>query len=177
MDHIFAFSHVQTRYLALGPRFGLVLVAQVKGFASRRSFWADFRDFVILGGAGDMNNSISTANYCNGPYCRLLPCANKVFSAWTEVWSYTCRSSKRFCFPEVVLGRFSRFLPWSALVIGGVECRKIYISQDGDHDHVWPNKFYLKMFVRQYIPWRNTLACSLPVIYSKLMLRLPVQVQ
>ena len=27
-----------------GPRFGLVLVAQVEGFASRRSFWADFRD-------------------------------------------------------------------------------------------------------------------------------------
>ena len=54
MDHIFAFSHVQTRYLALGPRFGLVLVAQAEGFASRvaqaegfasrRSFWADFRD-------------------------------------------------------------------------------------------------------------------------------------
>ena len=44
MDHIFAFSHVQSRYLALGPRFGLVLVAQVEGFASRRSFWADFRD-------------------------------------------------------------------------------------------------------------------------------------
>ena len=51
MDHIFAFSHVQTRYLALGPRFGLVLVPQVKGFASRRSFWAGFRDFVILGDA------------------------------------------------------------------------------------------------------------------------------
>ena len=62
--------------------------------------------FEILGEgeAGDINNSISTANYCNGPYIRLLPCANEVFSAWTEVWSGTCRSRRRFCFPEVVLG-------------------------------------------------------------------------
>ena len=83
---------MQTRYLALGRRFGLVLVAQVEGFASRRSFWADFAIFEILGGAGDINSSISTANYCNGPYIRLLPCANKVLSLWTEVWSGTCRS-------------------------------------------------------------------------------------
>ena len=41
----------------------MVLVAQVKGFGSRRSFWADFRDFEILGGAGDINNSISMPNY------------------------------------------------------------------------------------------------------------------
>ena len=155
MDHIFAFSHVQTRYLALGPRFGRVLVPQVKGFASRRSFWADFCDswrgrgwryqeldkydellqwtiyspspmcqqgiwrldrgsdrylllkqkvlvpggrsgqiFEVLGEgeAGDIKNSTSTLNYCNGPYIRLLPCANKVFSAWTEVRTGTCLS-------------------------------------------------------------------------------------
>ena len=51
MDHIFAFSHVQTRFLALGPRFGLVVTAQVKGIASRRSFRADFAIFEIQGGA------------------------------------------------------------------------------------------------------------------------------
>ena len=102
-----SYSTVESEYLSLDQN---VLVAQVEGFASRRSFWtANFRDFVILGGAGDINNSISTANYCNGPYIRLLPCANKVFSAWTEVWKGTCRSSRRFWFPEVVLGRFSRF--------------------------------------------------------------------
>ena len=102
---------MQTRDLALGPRFGLVLVAQVEGFASRRSFWADFAIFEILGEgeAGDINNSTSMLNYCNGPYIRLLPCANKGFSAWTEVWSGTCRSSRRFCFSEVVLGRFCDF--------------------------------------------------------------------
>ena len=85
---------------------------------SSRRFWFPkvvlgrfcyFRDFVILGGAGDINNSISIANYCNGPYIRLLPCANKVFSVWTEVWTGTCCSSRRFWLPEVVLGRFSRF--------------------------------------------------------------------
>ena len=65
----------------------------------RRSFWADFRDFEILGGGGDIKNSISTANYCNGPHIRLLPCATKVFSAWTEVWTGSCHSGKRFWFP------------------------------------------------------------------------------
>ena len=64
MDHIFPFSYVHARYLALTPRFGVVL------------------------------------------------------SAWTEVWNGTCRSSERFWLPEVVLGRFSRFLRlWEGLVI------------------------------------------------------------
>ena len=78
-----------------------------------------FEIFEILGGAGDINNSISTANYCNGPYIRLLPCANKVFSAWTEVWTGTCRSSRRFWFPEVAIwADFSRFFRfWEGLVI------------------------------------------------------------
>ena len=53
----------QKIFLALGPRFGLVLGAQVKGFGSRGSFWADFRVFEILGGAGDINNSTSITNY------------------------------------------------------------------------------------------------------------------
>ena len=77
-----------------------------------------FEIFEVLGGAGDINNSISMANHCNGPYIRLLPCVNKVISAWTEVWSGSYRSSKRFWFPEVVLGRFSRLLRfWAGLVI------------------------------------------------------------
>ena len=60
MDHIFPFSNVQTRYLALGPRFGLVLVAQVKGFGSRGSRSGQIFDiFEILGGAGDIHNLIS----------------------------------------------------------------------------------------------------------------------
>ena len=67
--------------------------------------------FEVLGEgeADDIKNSTSTLNYCNGPYIRLLPCANKVFSTWTEVWTGTCRSSRRFWFPEVVLGGFLRF--------------------------------------------------------------------
>ena len=95
MDHIFAFSHVQARYLAVGPRFGMVLVAQVKGFASRRSFWADFRDFEILGAAGDINNSISMPNYWYGLLSDLLLYTIEDYSAWTEVWSgsYRARAS------------------------------------------------------------------------------------
>ena len=102
---------MQTRYLAPGPRFGLVLVAQVEGFASRRSRSGQiFEIFEILGGPGDINNSISMVNHRNGPYLHLLPCTNEVFSAWTEVWIGTCCSSERFCFPEVVvLDRFSSF--------------------------------------------------------------------
>ena len=51
MDHIFAFSHVQARYLALGPRFGVVL-----GPRGRLSWLleVDLEDFEILGGAGDI---------------------------------------------------------------------------------------------------------------------------
>ena len=46
MNHIFAFSHVQRKDLALGAWFYLVLVAQVKGFGSQRiAIWTDFRDF------------------------------------------------------------------------------------------------------------------------------------
>ena len=104
MDHIATFSYVETRILALGPRFGLVLVAQVKGFGSRRSRSGQiFEIFEILGGAGDINNSISMRNYCNGPYSDLLLCGNKDPSAWTTVWTGTCCSSKRFWFPEVAI--------------------------------------------------------------------------
>ena len=73
-----------------------------------------FSRFLGEGEAGDINNSTSTANYCNGPYIRLLPCANKVFSAWTEVSSCTCRSSRRYCFPGVAPDRFSIFLRFLA---------------------------------------------------------------
>ena len=56
-------------------------------FGSRGSFWADFAIFKILGEAGDINNSTSMTNYCNGPYIPLLLCANKVSSAWSQVWT------------------------------------------------------------------------------------------
>ena len=46
-----------------------------------------FEIFEILGEAGDINNSISMPNYCNGPYIHLLRYVNKVLSAWAEVWS------------------------------------------------------------------------------------------
>ena len=65
MDDIFPFYYVQSRYLALGPIFGLVLVPQVKGFwFPEVAIWAEiFEIFENLGGAGDINNSISTRNY------------------------------------------------------------------------------------------------------------------
>ena len=56
-------------------------------YTFRGSFWADFAIFEILGGAGDINNSISMPNYCDGPFSDLGKCVNKVRSAWTEVWT------------------------------------------------------------------------------------------
>ena len=110
--------HKQRKILALGPGPGLRYYAWTKVWSGAwpsgpqgRRFWfpegrdldGSFEIFEILGGAGDINNSISMLNYCNGPYIRLLPCANKVLSAWTEVWSGTWPSSQRFCFPEVAI--------------------------------------------------------------------------
>ena len=79
-----------------------------------------FEIFEILGGAGDMNNSISMPNYCDGPHIRLLRYPRQISSAWTEVWTGTCRSSRRFWFPDVAIWaifflRFLRF--WEGLVI------------------------------------------------------------
>ena len=44
-----------------------------------------FEIFEILGGAGDINNSISMTNCCDGPYIHFLPFPRKVSSAWAEV--------------------------------------------------------------------------------------------
>ena len=55
-----SYSTVESEYLSLDQN---VLVAQVEGFASRRSFWtANFRDFVILGGAGDIYENLDKYN-------------------------------------------------------------------------------------------------------------------
>ena len=92
----------------------------------------------ILGEAADINNSISMTNYCNGPHIHLLPCARKVPSAWTEVWFGTCRSSKRFCFPEVVIWTDFR----DFRVLGGAGDINNSISMpnycDGPHIHLLP---------------------------------------
>ena len=45
------------------------------------------RFFEFLGGAGDINNSISMPNYCDGPYLDLGVYVNKDSSAWAEVWT------------------------------------------------------------------------------------------
>ena len=58
--------------------------------------------FEILGEgeAGDINNSISTSNYCNGPYIRLLQYDNKVPSALAEVWIIPWPSTASIMAPE-----------------------------------------------------------------------------
>ena len=103
MNHIATLYYIQTRFLALGPRFGLVVIDQGQGFGSRGSIWADFEIFEILGGAGDIYNSTTIPNYCDGPYIHLGVYVNEVPSAWTEVWSGSYRSRARFWFPGVAI--------------------------------------------------------------------------
>ena len=65
------------------------------------AIWADFELFEIVGGAGDINISISMPNYCDEPYGDLVMYITKVLSAWTEVWGTACCSkaakSSIFC--------------------------------------------------------------------------------
>ena len=73
----------------------------------------------ILGGLVTLNYRHVTQNPNIESHHHVDTCADKDRSAWTEVWTGTCRSSKRFWFPEVVvLDRFSRFLRfWAVLGI------------------------------------------------------------
>ena len=71
--------------------------------------WADFEILRLLGGAGDIYNSTSMPNYCDGPYIHLGVYVNEVPSAWTEVWSDSYRSGARYWLPGVVVDRFRVF--------------------------------------------------------------------
>ena len=65
-----------------------------------------FEIFEILGGAGDIYNSIRMPICCDGPYIHLGLYVGKVLSAWTEDWSGSYRSRVRYWLPGVVVGRF-----------------------------------------------------------------------
>ena len=112
---------MQTRYLALGPRFGQVLVAQVEGFASRRSFWTDFREFVMLGEAGDTNNSTSMLNY-HGTDMDHIATSEKVYTSFVALGPrfglVLVAQVKGFASRGLRSGRFFRFLRfWARLAI------------------------------------------------------------
>ena len=68
-----------------------------QGFGIWGSIWADFVIFEIMGGAGDIYNSTSIPNYCDGPYIHLGVYVNEVPSAWTEVWTDTWASIVNYC--------------------------------------------------------------------------------
>ena len=73
----------QERFLALGPRFGLVLALGC--WLTGVAIWADFESFEILGGAGDIYNSISMPNYCDGSHIHVGVYTIKDTSALTDV--------------------------------------------------------------------------------------------
>jgi len=58
-----------------------------------------FEIFEILGRAGDINISIGTSNYQNGPYHDIGIYVSKDASAWTEVWSRTWPSRESIMAP------------------------------------------------------------------------------
>ena len=86
MNHIATLAHIRRRELALGPRFGLVVIVQRQGFGSRGSRSGQIFDiFEILGGAGDIDNSISMPNYCDGSHIHVGVYTIKDTSALTDV--------------------------------------------------------------------------------------------
>ena len=86
MNQIATLVCISTRFLALGPRLGLVVIAQGRLFwLPGVAIWADFEIFQILRGADDRNKSTSMPNYCDEPNRDLGTYINKVRSAWTEV--------------------------------------------------------------------------------------------
>ena len=91
MDHLATFSHAQTRFVALGPRLGQLHVAQVEGFASRRSRFGQIFEF--LGGLVIYSSYQVQGTTCLKSFHFLCTYPGKVFSAWTEVWTGTWPSS------------------------------------------------------------------------------------
>jgi len=86
----------------LGPTFRSSLGPQGKGFGFRGSFSADFAIFEILGGAGDINNSISMRNYYHTrmkSFRHLGLATHNYFSAWTKVWPCICPSAPSITAP------------------------------------------------------------------------------
>ena len=111
MDHMATLVYTHPMCLALGPRFGVFLGPQAQGFGSRGSRSGQILEILyILGGAGDIYNSISMLNYCNGPYGDLSIYTTEDPSAWTEVWSIPWPSSARYWLPGGRSGQIARFL-------------------------------------------------------------------
>ena len=97
-NHILTLVYMSKRMLALGPRFGLVLGPQ-----GRLLWFPGVAIFELLGGAGDIDNSTSMPNYCDGPYVDLGIYTTEVPSVWTAVLSILWPSSARFCLAGVAI--------------------------------------------------------------------------
>ena len=64
MDHIATSAYIHTRFLALGPRFGLVVIAQRRlSWLPRVAICTDFEIFEIPGETGDIWFLPSKGNY------------------------------------------------------------------------------------------------------------------
>ena len=87
----------------------MVVIAQVEGSGSPGVVLGRYCIFEILRGAGDIHNSTSMPNYCDGPFIHLLLCAKQLLSAWTEVWIGSYRSRAKVLAPGGRSGQILHF--------------------------------------------------------------------
>ena len=88
--------------------------------------------FEFLGEAGDVNNSTSMPNHQDEPYRDLGLCVNKVLSAWTEVWSGSCRTRTSIMATEGRSGQIFTFLSFWARLVMSIT-RQVCTTTEMDH--------------------------------------------
>ena len=92
LKSFFSFVYTYGRILALGPRFGQVLGHQRRLlWFPEVAIWAIFE--IPSERSGDINNSTSMPNYCNGPYHDLGVYVKPTSSVWVKVSTATCPST------------------------------------------------------------------------------------
>ena len=84
-NHIITLLDTHTRYLALGPRFGLVLGPQGRLLSLQEV--ATWKIFEFLGGLVSCRSYQVQQTTCLKSFHFLCTYPHKVFSAWAEVWS------------------------------------------------------------------------------------------
>jgi len=97
VDGIWPISSLKGKVLAPGGRSGQI--------------------FEILGETGDIINSLSMSNCCDGPYIHLGICVNKVLSAWAEVWSGNYRARPSIMGPGGRSGQIFQFVRFLARLV------------------------------------------------------------
>jgi len=150
---------MQRKILALGPRFGLVLVPQLDRIQLPEvAIWTDFE---ILYRPLISNPHHVSPNDRIEPYHHLITCFIKHFSAWVEVWSATCCPEPSNSFIFVLIFLPSRHQPFS-LVERTTKINEIsYFNTATTHKprlHIVQHKstwscYWVREYSFRYKPW------------------------